>query len=190
MPNSNRFLKLPGDHKQWNVYRKSVIVCDVTEMFIRRSMTYSQRTAEQMRQAARSCKQNIVEGVSDRAVSVEMCLKLLGVAKGSLRELSEDYGDFLRQNDHETWGNTDVRTIQARHYCRFDHDAKPFVDKCRERNDEAIANIMLTQCAQLDAMLSAVMQRIESDFLTSGGIREQMSTARRNHRRDYPNSAS
>lgn len=79
---SNSFIRLPGDHKKWNVYRKSVIVCDVTEMFVRRSMTYSARTAEQMRQAARSCKQNLVEGVSDKTVSIEMCIKLLGVALG------------------------------------------------------------------------------------------------------------
>lgn len=42
----NSFIKLPGDHRQWNVYRKSVIICDVTEMFVRKYMTYSARTAE------------------------------------------------------------------------------------------------------------------------------------------------
>lgn len=39
-------------------------------------------------------QQNIVEGVSDCAISAEMCLKLIGVARGSVRELREDYGDF------------------------------------------------------------------------------------------------
>ena len=93
---SNSFIRLPGDHRQWNVYRKSMIVCDVTEMFVRKFMTYSARTAEQMRQAARSCKQNMVEGISDKTVSIEMCIRLIGVALGSLRELAEDYGDYLR----------------------------------------------------------------------------------------------
>lgn len=74
------FLKISGDYTSWNVYRKSVIICDVTEMFINRALPRGSRTIDQMRQAARSCKQNIVEGVSDSTVSAEMCIKLLGVA--------------------------------------------------------------------------------------------------------------
>lgn len=94
----NSFLKISGDYTNWNVYRKSVIICDVSEMFIRRAFTPPNRTIDQMRQAARSCKQNIVEGCSDSTVSAEMCIKLVGIAKGSLRELLEDYCDYLCQN--------------------------------------------------------------------------------------------
>ncbi|MBD5293244.1 MAG: four helix bundle protein [Bacteroides sp.] len=112
------FLKLAGDYTKWNVYKKSVIICDVTELFINRALPRSSRTLDQMRQAARSCKQNIVEGVSDATVSVEICIKLLGVARGSVRELLEDYGDFLRQNNLETWKIDDPRTKSTRQYCR------------------------------------------------------------------------
>lgn len=62
-----------------------------------------------MRQAARSCKQNIVEGVSDGTVSTEMCIRLIGVARGSIRELGEDYADFLRQNKMSVWDKDDAR---------------------------------------------------------------------------------
>lgn len=95
----NGFLKIRGAYTDWNIYRKSVIICDVTEMFINRALPHGSRTIDQMRQAARSCKQSIVEGVSDNTVSEEMCIKLIGVARGSARELLEDYGDYLRQND-------------------------------------------------------------------------------------------
>lgn len=95
------FLRLASDYTTWNVYRKSVIICDVTELFINRALPHGSRTIDQMRQAARSCKQNIVEGISDGTVSAEMCIKLLGVARGSVRELLEDYADFLRQHDLE-----------------------------------------------------------------------------------------
>ena len=108
------FLKIAGDYSQWNVYRKSVVICDVTDMFINRALPRGSRTIDQMRQAARSCKQNIVEGVSDSTVSAEMCIKLLGVARGSVRELLEDYGDFLRQNNYEIWSKDDDRTKAAR----------------------------------------------------------------------------
>lgn len=181
---ANSFIKLPGDHKQWNVYRKSMLVCDVTEMFVRKYMTYSARTAEQMRQAARSCKQNIVEGVSDKTVSIEMCIKLLGVALGSLRELAEDYGDFLRQNKLVTWTLQDPRTSQARAYCRRNIDPGLFVEKCESRSPETVANIMLVQCSQLDKMIGAVIKSIESEFISNGGLKEQMSNARRAWRKN------
>ena len=176
------FLKIAGDYTDWNVYRKSVIICDVTELFISRAIPRLSRTVDQMRQAARSCKQNIVEGISDSTVSAEMCMKLLGVARGSVRELMEDYGDFLRQNDLETWKPEDARTIATRQYCRNHDDPKEFVEKCRIRSDETVANIMITQIRQIDAMLAKVLKKIEADFIASGGIREAMSNARRKHR--------
>lgn len=173
------FLKIAGDYTEWNVYKKSVIICDVTEIFINRALPRGSRTIDQMRQAARSCKQNIVEGVSDSTVSAEMCIKLIGVARGSLRELKEDYGDFLRQHQLEIWAMGDLRAEQARIYCRNFDDAMVFAQKCRERSDETVANIMLTQIHQLDSMLAKVLKKIEADFLKEGGIKEAMSRARR-----------
>lgn len=178
----SNFLKISGDYTQWNVYRKSVIICDVTEMFINRALPHGSRTIDQMRQAARSCKQNIVEGVSDGSVSAEMCIKLLGVARGSARELLEDYGDFLRQHDLEIWSKEDERTKATREYCIKHDDARLFTAKCRERSDETVANIMLTQIRQIDSMLVSVMKRVESEFIRDGGIKEAMSRERRKAR--------
>lgn len=48
------------------------------------------RTADQMNQAARSGKQNIVEGVSKASTSNQGILKLLGVARASFEELLTD----------------------------------------------------------------------------------------------------
>lgn len=178
----NEFLKISGNYEFWNVYRKSVIICDVTEMFINRAIPRGSRTIDQMRQAARSCKQNIVEGVSDGTVSAEMCIKLLGVARGSVRELLEDYADFLRQHDLEIWGKYDPRTTTARDYCKKYDEPRSFTAKCRERSDETVANIMLTQIRQIDAMLIAVIKKVEAEFIRDGGIKEAMSRARRNAR--------
>lgn len=135
-----------------------------------------------MRQAARSCKQNIVEGVSDGTVSLEMMIKLLGVARGSIKELREDYKDFLRQNDFQIWSVGDSRTMAARNYCYSHFDPREFVVKCRERSDETVANIMLTQICQLEAILAGTMKKAEAEFLRSGGLREAMSRARRDVR--------
>lgn len=160
------------------------MICDVTEMFVRRYMTYSARTAEQMRQAARSCKQNLVEGVSDKTVSMEMCIRLLGVALGSLRELSEDYGDYLRQNKLSTWSLEDSRITKARAFCRQDNNPEDFVAKCEIRSPETVANIMIVQCSQLDKMIGYVIKKIEDEFISEGGLKEQMSNVRRKWRKD------
>lgn len=178
----NKFLKIAGNYNDWKVYRKSVIICDVTEMFINRALPHGSRTIDQMRQAARSCKQNIVEGTSDRTVSVEMCIKLLGVARGSVRELLEDYSDFLRQHDLEIWDKDDKRTLMTRAYCIKNDEPRAFTAKCRERSDETVANIMLTQIRQIDTMLAFVLKDIEAEFIKDGGMKEAMSQARRNAR--------
>lgn len=176
------FLKIAGDYSDWNVYKKSVIICDVTEMFINRALPRGSRTIDQMRQAARSCKQNIVEGVSDSTVSAEMCIKLIGVARGSVRELLEDYGDYLRQNDLEIWDKNDERTLKTRRFCISNDEPRTFVAKCRERSNETVANIMLTQIRQIDTMLAKLLQKLEAEFVDQGGIKEAMTNARRKNR--------
>lgn len=183
----NNFLKIAGDHTNWNVYKKSVIICDVTEYFINQYVKYSPRTQEQMRQAARSCKQNIVEGAGDKTVSFQMCINLMGVAKSSARELLEDYGDYLRQHDLEIWDKDDTRTIQTRKYCIKYDDVSDFVKKCKERSSETVANIMLTQLRQIDSMLANVLKKLEKEFISEGGIKEAMTKARRDYKGDKRN---
>ena len=56
------------------------------------------RTIDQMIQAARSGRQNIAEGSAAATTSRETELKLTNVAKASLQELLLDYEDYLRQN--------------------------------------------------------------------------------------------
>lgn len=178
----NNFLKISGDYETWIVYRKSVVICDVTEMFITRALPKGSRTIDQMRQAPRSCKQNIVEGVSDGTVSIEMCIKLIGVARGSIMELREDYADFLRQHKCEIWGRDDPRTLATRNYCRCHYDPREFVEKCENRSVETVANIMLTLIRQMEAMLAKVLKSLESRFIEEGGLKEAMSRERRRRR--------
>ena len=107
---------------------------------------------------------------------------MFGVARGSVRELLEDYGYFLRQNNLEIWRPEDPRTITTRQYCINNDDPKTFVEKCRQRSDETVANIMITQIRQIDAMLAKVLKKIEAEFIVSGGIKEAMTSARKKYR--------
>ncbi len=174
-----------GNYRNWNVYRKSVIVCDLTEIFITRFLGKGNRTVDQMRQAARSCKQNIVEGSCAASVSRETEIKLTGVAKASLQELAEDYRDYLRQHSLSLWAVSDPRVHRTRAYLRAHDDPETVVSTCRNSTDEVIANIMLTLISQLDYMLRAVIERAETLFIQEGGIREKMSATRRQWRKDH-----
>ena len=69
-------------------YRKSDTIYQLTVEFCRRFLPpHGDRTVDQMVQAARSGKQNIVEGSEDGQTSSETEIKLLNVARGSLHEL-------------------------------------------------------------------------------------------------------
>src|SRR3990170_2558115 len=74
-----------------------------------------------MVQAARSGKQNIAEGYLQK--SIEGKLKLLGVARGSLEELLNDYQDFLRQKGLMIWevNSTNARKVRALAYINYNN---------------------------------------------------------------------
>ena len=92
MRNSNQhFLPKHGNHRELLSYRKSEIVFDITFRFCQRFLRRGDRTIDQMVQAARSGKQNIVEGSKASITSKEMEIKLTNVARASLEELLEDY---------------------------------------------------------------------------------------------------
>ena len=83
-------------YKNLIVYKKSDVIYQGTVVFCQRFLPpYGDRTVDQMTQAARSCKQNIVEGAKAAGVSTETELKLTGVARASLEELLEDYKNGL-----------------------------------------------------------------------------------------------
>ena len=85
-------------------YQRSDVLYQLTQVFCQRFLKqYGNRTVDQMVQAARSTKQNIVEGSSDGQTSMEIELKLLGVARGSNKELLEDYQDYIKRMGYTEW---------------------------------------------------------------------------------------
>lgn len=174
----------PGNIDDWNVYRKCAIICDVTEYFINKFLPEC-RTIDQMRQAARSGKQNLVEGLADITVSFEMGFRLIGISRGSLRELREDYKDYLRQHDLEIWAFSDQRTIRCRNYSSNGVlSIKEYTDICKKKDPEAIANVMTTLISQVDSALTMLMKELEQEFKATGGIKEKLSQMRRAWRKE------
>ncbi len=107
---------MPG-YEKLIVYWLAMTIYDLTAVFCQTYMSYTTnksytRTYDQMIQAARSGKQNIVEGSVGK--SVDTNLKLTGVARNSFAELLEDFKDYLRQKDLVLWNKNDPRVGEIR----------------------------------------------------------------------------
>ena len=97
------FIPPHGNYQELLSYQKAEVVYDVTYHFCQRFLSKGDRTIDQMVQAARSGKQNILEGSQASGTSKETELKLTNVARASQEELLEDYRDFLRRRRIEEW---------------------------------------------------------------------------------------
>ena len=159
-------------------YQKAVIIYDLTFHFCKRFIDIKDRTHDQMIQAARSGKQNIVEGYVDRATSFEMALKLYNIARGSLAELREDYLDYLRVRGMRCWGDGSQEKEAMRRLSAEHSDSDFFLKLAESRNDETIANMVLVLLYQTEHLLYNFIQSQEREFLESGGIKERMYKAR------------
>ena len=90
------FLPPHGGYEDLLAFQKARTIYDGTAKFCERFLRRGDRTIDQMVQAARSGKQNILEGSRASGTSKETEIKLTNVARASLEELLEDYRDFLR----------------------------------------------------------------------------------------------
>ncbi len=97
------FLPRRGNYQTLLSYQKAEVIYEITFRFCQRFLKKSDRTSDQMLQAARSGKQNIIEGSKAATTSKETGIKLTNVARSSLEELLEDYRDFLRVRDLPIW---------------------------------------------------------------------------------------
>ena len=177
--NQNGFLRYPGAYRELDSYKKSVVLYDMTYWYINRYLQASDRTFGQMQQAARSGKQNIVEGLEDYMTSRDTGLHLVNVARSSLQELREDYEDQLRNNNLKRWDKEHERFAGMLSFCRkhsASEDYSPFYEKW---DKETICNTALTLIHQVDCGLMKMIATMEADFLENGGIREQMTAARK-----------
>jgi len=166
-------------------YRKSDTLFQLTVEFCHRFLpAYGDRTVDQMIQAARSGKQNIIEGSEDGQTSSESEIKLLNIARGSLQELRADYNDYLNTRHLTSWPANSERQQRLREFCHSHNDYsdyEPFVNKM---SDEEMANMALTLCHQTDKLMCAYIEKLEKQFVTEGGIKERMYAARTGYRQE------
>jgi four helix bundle suffix protein len=186
MPTNNKFLSPKGDYKNLIAFQKSECIYDITLFFVEHYLPkIGDRTVDQMKQAARSGKQNIAEGNETGTTSMEACIKLVNVAKASLKELQEDYEDYLRNHGNQLWDINSLQCRNARAWCKAHSNPSDYIRVCELRDDITLANIALVLIHQADFLLKRLLEKHKQDFLKNGGIKEQMSQARRNWREEH-----
>jgi len=138
------FIPLHGVYEQLHSFQKARIVYDGTVKFCNRFIDKRSRTHDQMVQAARSGKQNILEGSQARGTFKETEIKLTNVAWASLEELLEDYRDFLRVLGIEEWPKEHSHTSRLRELNRQPNPSYGTFQKGIAHSDPAIAaNVMI-----------------------------------------------
>src|SRR5258708_2168484 len=185
MKKHSGFILPHGNYRELLSYKKAKVVFDVTFTFCGRFLTKGDRTIDQMIQAARSGKQNILEGSKASGTSKEMEIKLTNTARASLEELLDDYHDFLRSRQHRLWEKDSREALFVRRLAtKPDPNYGDFRDFCETRPREIVANIAICLIHQTNYLLDQQIRRLERDFINEGGIRERMAHIRQQRRRE------
>lgn len=197
------FIPPHGGYQDLLSYQRAVVVYDATVAFCRDFFQKYDRTIDQMVQAARSGKQNIIEGSMASGTSKETEIKLTNVARASLEELLEDYRDFLRTRRAEEWDKDSKEALFVRGLATGrilpknetdvtkatggqtqDMSRSSLVvtyDAFRQfegRPGDVRANIIVCLIHQTNYLLDQQIRKLEQDFLQEGGLRERMTRAR------------
>lgn len=186
-------------YKYLLTYRDAEILYDLTIVFTKKYLlsNYSShlgakpdyRFADQLIQAARSTKQNIAEAVGQSDTSKKGEIKLLGVARGSVEELTLDYEDFLRQRTLVVYmkNSSKVKHFQQTLYRLSNLSNLSDVGYLKEapvlpENPTDAANFLLTLSHITSYLLDKQIKAMEAKFISSGGYTENLFKRRINQK--------
>ena len=180
----NGFIPPHGHYQELLSYKKSAIVYSATVKFCERFISIKDRTYDQMIQAARSGKQNIIEGSKASRTSKETEIKLTNVARASLEELLEDYKDYIKNRKEVIWDKDSREALYVRKlaYTKDESYENTYEQFIETRSGVVCANIILCLIHQCNYLLDQQIRRLEEDFIKNGGLRERMYQARKNYR--------
>jgi four helix bundle suffix protein len=177
------FIPPHGGYEELLSFQKARIIYDGTVKFCERFLERRDRTVDQMVQAARSGKQNILEGSKASGTSKEAEIKLVNVARASLEELLEDYRDFLRVRKVALWDkNSREARFVRRLGARENRSYESYRTYIETRPAPVVANILICLIHQTNYLLDQQLRQLEKAFLKEGGLRERMTRARLSHR--------
>jgi restriction system protein len=195
-----------GGFRKLHSFTLATIVQLETLKFCRRFLTHDHREAgakfydpkgrhyDQMTQAARSGRQNIIEGSERSATSKDTEMKLTDVARASLGELRGDYEIWILDRGQLPWS---VHTPEAKALNAISLDDAPFKDDVVHESakhalaqrkkyarwldaedDLVVANAMLIIIGRALNMLKSQIEAQGAAFEATGGFNERLMTKR------------
>lgn len=189
-----------GGYRKTFSFGYTCLVYHATTVFCERNYSYRNdtlgKTVGQMVGAARSARQNIVEGSARAGTSAETELRLYDVAKASLEELAGDYEAFLIDRGEAPWRADEPRALRLKALAldryagdtceNARHDYGEYILAMRARFGEWIeakdavtaANAILIVIDQACKLLHRQMESIGNSFREEGGFTERLSKAR------------
>ena len=195
-----------GGFRRLHTFTLATIVQLETLRFCRRFLTFDHRETstkfydpkgrqyDQMTQAARSGRQNIIEGSERSSTSKDTEMKLTDVARASLSELRGDYEIFILDREQLPWS---VHSPEAKTVNAISLDAAPFNDDLVNQSarhaleqrrkyarwldaDDAVvvANAMLIIIGRALNMLKSQITAQGKAFTETGGFSERLMATR------------
>ncbi len=195
-----------GGFRRLHSFTLATIVQIETLRFCRRFLTFDHREMadkyydpkgrqyDQMTQAARSGRQNIIEGSERSSTSKDTEMKLTDVARASLSELRGDFEVFILDREQLPWS---VHTPEAKAVNAISLDAAPFTDDMVHESakhaleqrkkyahwldaDDAVvvANAMLLIIGRALNMLKSQIEAQGKAFEETGGFSERLMAKR------------
>lgn len=168
------FIKRRNNYKHLLCYKKAEILYDITYYFVSKYIDNSDRTQDQMLQAVRSCKQNIVEGYSLSSTSTLSAIRLMNVAKSSLLELLADYEDYLRVRSFRQWEIDSKEFICMQNIGRTKNDNEYYKNLISTRASDVIANIAIILIKQEDYLLFKFIKSLCQRYATEKNLSNQL----------------
>ena len=206
-----------GGFRKLHSFTLATVIQLETLRFCRRFITYDIREAgrkffdpkgrqyDQMTQAARSGRQNIIEGSERSATSKDTEMRLTDVARASLSELRGDYEIWILDKGQLPWS---AHSPEARAVNAISLDPPPFTDDMVHESakhaleqrkkyaqwldaedDVVVANAMLIIIGRALNMLNRQIEAQGAAFEKSGGFNERL-TAKRIEARDAAKAPS
>lgn len=166
-------------YKSLLVYRLAVTIFDGTVIFCDKFLSDPKfrRTVEQMTQAGRSGKQNIVEGSKELSNASDITLN--SVSRSSYAELREDYEDYLRQRGLSIWDKNDPRVLKIRSFKENVEKETNLASlsnwtKLDLDNPEHFTNLMICLCYKQEYLMDKLLRSKQEKFIKEGGFRENL----------------
>lgn len=188
-------------YKQLISYKLAQIAFDLGWDFVPRyyKRIEDSRQRDQIKQALRSHKQNIVEGSSERSLSRK--LNLYDVAKSSGMEALEDFEDILRLEGLPRWTKDDARLKKLRQIFEgYGYPSNssipsipshPSVQRIQEalgelegrEGLEAVVNYLVDLLIRSGYLLDRQMNAVEEKHQKEGGYSENLLKKRLEYKR-------